>query len=117
MVFTSISFIVFFCIFYPLFILTPHRLRLYFLLAASLFFFGYAHPYYLWILLLVIGISYVAGLAIASDPDNKKLYVWTSVLSLLGLLGYFKYADFLISLLIEFGQAVSWPVPIKPLGI
>jgi D-alanyl-lipoteichoic acid acyltransferase DltB (MBOAT superfamily) len=117
MVFTSGSFIVFFCIFYPLFILTPHRGRLYFLLAASLFFFGYAHPSYLWILLLVIGISYIAGIAIASDPRRKKLYVWTAVLALLGLLGYFKYADFLISLAIDAGKALNLPVSIKPLGI
>lgn len=117
MVFTSISFVVFFCIFYPLFILTPHRGRLYLLLAASLFFFGYAHPSYLWLLLLVIGISYVAGIAIASDPRRKKLYVWAAVLSLLGLLAYFKYADFLISAVIDAGKALNMPVSIKPLGI
>ena len=117
MVFTSVSFVVFFSIFYPLLILTPHRGRLYLLLAASLFFFGYAHPSYLWILLLVIGISYVAGIAIASDPGRKKLYVWVSVLTLLGLLAYFKYADFLISLLIDAGNALNHPLSIKPLGI
>ncbi|UPY36819.1 MBOAT family O-acyltransferase [Sediminicoccus sp. KRV36] len=95
----------------------PQSLRLYYVLAASFFFFGYQNPSYLWLLIVVILASYGAGLAIAVDPGRRKLYMGACVALLLGLLGYFKYTDFAISLLDQGLTAAGLPGRITPLGI
>jgi len=117
MVFTSVEFIVFFCVFYAAFIAIPQSWRLLFVLAASFFFFGYQNPRYLWLLILVILASYGAGLAIAADPARRRLYTGACVALLLGLLGWFKYTDFALSLLDQGLAAAGLPVHLTPLGI
>jgi alginate O-acetyltransferase complex protein AlgI len=117
MVFTSIEFIVFFSGFYVLFLLISHRFRLQSVLLASFAFFGYASPQHLWLLVATILISYVGGLAIAADPGRKRLYLVATVGSLLGLLAFFKYADFAISMLNSALSSLQPAAQITPLGI
>ncbi|HRD75901.1 MAG TPA: MBOAT family O-acyltransferase [Hyphomicrobiaceae bacterium] len=117
MVFTSLEFVIFFTVFYLLFIVTPQSYRLHLLLGASLFFFGYAVPKHLWLLLLTIAISYVCGIGIAADRGRRKIYLWGGIVSLLGLLAFFKYTDFAISLANSALSVVKPGATITPLGI
>lgn len=117
MVFTSVQFIIFFSIFYLIFVSIPQRFKLIFVLASSLFFFGYQNPTYLWLLLFVIFICYVTGLAISTSYSYRKIYLVACITTLLGLLGYFKYADFLISQADQGLQAVGSSLRITPIGI
>ncbi len=66
------------------------------LLAASLFFYGWGEPRYL----IMIGIAIVSAWALSQVIPKGglmgKLAFWLSVAISLGLLGWFKYADFFI---------------------
>lgn len=65
------------------------------LVFASLFFYGYWDPVYL----LLIGSSIVVNFTLANrirETQHKQGYLYTGILFNLGLLGYFKYADFFI---------------------
>ena len=65
------------------------------LVLASLFFYGYWDPVYL----LLIGSSIVVNFTLANrirETQHKQGYLYTGILFNLGLLGYFKYADFFI---------------------
>lgn len=117
MVFTSFDFVVFFCAFYVLFVSIRNEFRIYLLLLASFGFFGYAVPKHLWLLLLTIAISYVCGLGVAGDPKNRRLYLWSGVGSLLGLLVWFKYTDMAISFINQGLHLVRPDISIPPLGI
>ena len=81
------------------------------LLLASLFFYGYGEPRYL----LMIGIAIVSAWALGlviPRPGMGKAAFWLSVAVSLGLLGWFKYADFFI----ESFAAVTG-IDVKTLGI
>lgn len=75
------------------------RLGKLWLVFASLFFYGYWNPVYL----LLIGVSIIANFAIGihlrktAKPGYKKTVLYLGVIFNLGLLGYFKYADFFIA--------------------
>lgn len=73
------------------------RLGKLWLVLTSLFFYGYWNPVYL----LLIGISIVTNFAIGihlrKGARHKKSTLYLGVLFNLGLLGYFKYADFFIT--------------------
>ncbi|MBT5230820.1 MAG: MBOAT family protein [Methylococcales bacterium] len=65
-----------------------------FLLCASLFFYAWWSVWYLPIILLSIGFNFSLGKMLFRQPSRWLLLV--GVFANLGLLGYFKYADFLI---------------------
>ena len=96
MLFNSYGFLGFFpvvCIFYYF---IPIRFRYLFLLAASLFFYMCWNPKYVLLLLTSISITYLSGLLIEGTENigRKKLFVWLSFLSNLGILFFFKYFNF-----------------------
>lgn len=68
------------------------------LVCASLFFYGWWSIAYIPLLLASIGFNYSAGWHIghAGGPARKRL-LWSAVVVNLGLLVYFKYADFFVS--------------------
>ena len=77
------------------------RAAMYFLLAMSLWFYGYFNPSYLLIMCSSIGINYLAYLALgrcraARKPILQKLFLTCALLFNIGLLFYFKYFDFFI---------------------
>lgn len=70
---------------------------LYWLIAASLFFYSFWNPIYLPLLLLSISFNYYVGLQLqTSETFKKKNLLAFGILINLFLLGYFKYADFFI---------------------
>jgi D-alanyl-lipoteichoic acid acyltransferase DltB (MBOAT superfamily) len=70
----------------------------FFLVVASLFFYAWWNAVYLVLILFSIGVNFYLGTSIAKSSDNrkKKLFAITGVVLNLGLLGYFKYANFFI---------------------
>jgi D-alanyl-lipoteichoic acid acyltransferase DltB (MBOAT superfamily) len=78
------------------------------LLVSSLIFYGWHVPQYLAIILLSAAIDYVAALALGKRPDphdpRRRWILAVSLASNLGLLGFFKYANFALN---AFGNAAQ----------
>ena len=67
------------------------------LVAASLFFYGYWNPQYLLLILSSIGINFILGSWVI--PGSRRFgasFLVLGVMINLGLLGYFKYANFFV---------------------
>src|SRR5271167_1997895 len=77
------------------------RAALVWLLAADLVFYGWWNPRYVPLLAGSVGVNYLLGqrillLAQAGRPDAARIWLIGGVGFNLGLLGWFKYADFLL---------------------
>ena len=100
MLFSSVPFLFYFL---PaaliLYFLVPGRFKNFILLLASLFFYAWGEPKYVLLMLVSIVQGYLFGLLVEKHRGEKasKLFLALSVLVSLGLLGYFKYADFFLS--------------------
>ena len=100
MLFSSISFLYYFL---PAVILVyfivPFKLKNLVLLIASLFFYFYGEPIYTVLMLATILSSYIHGLLIDHFRGKtlSKVFLWTSVITSIGALGFFKYSDFFIT--------------------
>jgi alginate O-acetyltransferase complex protein AlgI len=75
------------------------RVAIFWLIAASLVFYGWANPYYLPIIICSIIVNYIFGLFIVKtiQVKQKKLIMVMGVTLNILLLGYFKYTNFFIS--------------------
>jgi alginate O-acetyltransferase complex protein AlgI len=81
----------------------------YLLLAASLFFYAWGEPKYVWLMLLSIVFNYFVGLRVdALSQANRKLWLSVSIIFNLGLLAIFKYADFIFGI-----QGIKLPLGIS----
>ena len=69
------------------------------LLIASLFFYFYGEPIYVFLMVGTILVNYIMGLLIDKLRNTvwSKGFLWVSVIVSLGSLGFFKYSDFFIS--------------------
>ena len=99
MLFSSIPFLYYFL---PgvliTYFLVPQKLKNAVLLLFSLVFYGWGEPKLVFLMVFTIALFYFCGLAIgrAGKQQWKKFWLFVSVAVSLGLLGIFKYADFLI---------------------
>lgn len=125
MVFSSI---VFLCIFLPavliLYYICPVRMRNFFLLIASLLFYAWGEPTYVWLLLFSTVFDYLNGRLLEffhlKNPNHtaRRLIVTLSICVNLGLLCYYKYADFLIETVnLLSGRKISLLALTLPIGI
>jgi alginate O-acetyltransferase complex protein AlgI len=91
------------------------RLRNLFLLAASLFFYAWGEGLYLLIMLFSIGANYLVGLLVAGSTQQRSRLFWLSagIAINLALLGFFKYANFLVDSL----NAILAPINIAPVAL
>ncbi len=115
MLFSSIPFLYYF---YPavlfLYFLVPFKLRIgkkktgepvyfeiknFILLVASLFFYFYGEPIYTVLMIATTLSSYIHGLLIDKFRGRvwAKVFLWSSVITSIGVLGFFKYSDFFIT--------------------
>ncbi|MDO4466644.1 MAG: MBOAT family O-acyltransferase [Bacillota bacterium] len=69
-----------------------------FLFVASLLFYAYGEPVYVFLMLFMIFLHYGFGLLVNHSTNWKKGILFLMVIVDVCLLGYFKYADFLISI-------------------
>lgn len=88
------------------------------LLAFSLFFYGCAGIRFLPLMLVSILINYLFGrLVCVKNKRAGKIFVVTSIVCNLALLGWFKYAVFTAGVLNDLGIAVPIPQVTLPIGI
>ena len=99
MLFSSIPFLYYFL---PLVLLfyfaVPKALKNTVLLLFSLAFYAWGEPMYVFLMIATVGVNYLLGLLIEKFRGRmlSKIFVILSVTLSLGVLGYFKYADFFI---------------------
>ena len=117
MIFSSIAFLYYFLpltlIFY---FLTPRPFKNTTLLLASLFFYGWGEPKYVFLMIATVLLGYVFGLLIERYREKpiSKVFLTLSVLSSLAALGYFKYADFFIT---NFNAVTGLSIPLLRLAL
>ena len=89
------------------------------LLFASLFFYAWGEPVYLFLLLFSILINWFFGLMMEKKEDQKKLYMILALACDLLLLAFFKYTNFILNTLdhlLPFMQLPRANIPL-PIGI
>lgn len=98
MTFNSIDFLVFFPIVTMIFFIIPKRLRTFWLLITSYFFYMSWNPKYVALIAVSTVITFISGLLIekTKGKQGKKLVVVASLISNLAILGIFKYTDFIL---------------------
>ena len=117
MLFSSIPFL--YC-FLPavvlVYFLVPWRFKNTVLLLFSLLFYGWGEPKYVFLMIATIAVFYGCGLAIgkAQAEKWKKFWLMVSVVTGLGLLAIFKYADFFIE---NFSAATGLSIPLLRLAL
>jgi alginate O-acetyltransferase complex protein AlgI len=87
------------------------------LLVYGLFFYSIWNPIFVVPLLLTLTIDYWAAARIAADPPRKKLYLAASLVSNLGMLGFFKYGQLVASSLAALARALGVPVAAPHLDV
>ncbi len=121
MLFSSIPFLYYFLpITLILYYAVPKRVKNVVLLLASLVFYGWGEPSYVFLMAGSIVVGYVTGILI--DKSQKIVFKRTlliiSLVINLGFLAYFKYADFFIE---NFNKATGINIPLLkvalPIGI
>ena len=120
MIFSSFRFLLFFLIVLALYYgWRGRRWRNVMLLVASYVFYAAAEPRYVGLLLGTTVIDYVVahGIVRTDSRARQKAWVWLSVLWNLGVIGYFKYADFFIQNVNEAAQALGFHPDLQLLHI
>ena len=96
MLFNSLQFVLFFIIVTTLYFLIKHKYRWILLLLSSCYFYMAFVPAYILILLFTALVDYFAGIAIEkSDGGRKKFFLVITLIANIGVLGFFKYYNFL----------------------
>ena len=117
MLFSSIPFLYYFLPAVLLvYFLVPRVLKNTVLLIASLIFYGWGEPKYVFLMIGSILLFYGCGLAIgrAQKQSWKKFWLLVSIVCSLTLLGIFKYADFFIG---SFNAATGLSIPLLRLAL
>jgi len=92
------------------------KLAMAWLLASSLFFYGWWNPTYIWLIVVSLLFNYIAGQYL--NRNSSKLALFGAVGANLCLLGYYKYAGFLTDILASLsGYSFAIGAIILPLGI
>ena len=117
MLFSSIPFLYYYLpVVLIVYFLVPWRLRNAVLLLASLFFYGWGEPKYLFLMAATILVFYLCGLGIggAKNRRRQKLWLIVAVGTGIALLAVFKYADFFIG---SIAAATGLDLPLLKLAL
>ena len=121
MLFTTIEFILFFLLVLTTIVTIKHKkFQHLFLLFASYFFFYYTSNYLIVLLIFSTLLDFYAGQEIwkTKNISHKKIIFSISLIGNLGLLGFFKYADFGISQINTVGNSLGIdPIPFLNLAL
>lgn len=130
MLFNSLAFLLFFPLVVILYWILPHKIRNYFLLLVSYYFYMNWNVSYGLLILLSSIVTWVSARLLKpkteasfSDLVNNKLILWFCLLINLGILFLFKYANFFIETVnmlfdsIRFGTKVPLLDILLPVGI
>ena len=101
MLFNSLTFLVFISLFIPAYFFTHGKVRLWLCLLSSYLFYGWWDYRFLLLILALTLINFYCGLHMLDASENRKKhshkFLWISMLSSLGILGFFKYYNFFSS--------------------
>jgi alginate O-acetyltransferase complex protein AlgI len=124
MVFTSFAFLLLFLpLFLAVYFAVPAALRNLWLLLASLVFYGWERPYWVAIMAASTVVDYALARAMGPvdggrSPRARRALLWLSVVSNLGLLGWFKYANLFVHTAEAWsGADLQWTDIVLPVGI
>lgn len=125
MVFSSIAFLLYFLpLFLLVYYLSPKRFKNYVILLFSVVFYAWGAPKFVFILLATTAASFylVKWMEQSKKRKDKRLLLALSIIINLGLLAFFKYANFFVdnlNLVFEsYGyNAVAWTKVVLPIGI
>jgi D-alanyl-lipoteichoic acid acyltransferase DltB (MBOAT superfamily) len=122
-IFHSLDFIVFFVGFVAAYWMLPQRAQNLLLFGGSYFFYGYVHPWFLVLIATSTVVDYFAARGMEAYPARRKQFLWLSIVSNFGMLGFFKYFNFFVenvhAILLAAGIDVSAPTlrVLLPVGI
>ncbi len=125
MVFSSATFLLYFLpVFLGVLLILPARLKNAWILLSSILFYAWGAPVFVYLLLAstIVDFFLVRWMHQTSEQRKRKAFLVASLLLNLGLLAYFKYANFFIDnlngLLESAGySSVSWTEIALPVGI
>ena len=123
MVFNSLTFFVFFVIFFNAYWFlnkyTGVKLRNLFTLVASYFFYGWWDYRFLALIFISSVSDYILGLKIYNSNEHKlkKIFLVTSIIINLGILGFFKYYNFFIDSFLELASLFNVSLSFYTLSI
>ncbi len=96
MIFHSLDFVLFFLVFTAIYWWLPHRPQNVLLFAGSYFFYGYVHPWFLILIATSTSIDYCAARGMEARPAHRRTFLWLSIVTNFGMLGFFKYFNFFV---------------------
>lgn len=125
MVFSSILFLFYFLpIFFLVYQILPHKLKNTWALIASLLFYAWGAPVFIFVVSSTIIVDYfiVKKIDTSNKSGLRKRLLAVSVIIKVGLLAYFKYANFFVenidAVLVNLGfQSIHWTKVVLPIGI
>jgi alginate O-acetyltransferase complex protein AlgI len=121
MVFSSITFLVYFLpVFLLLYHLAPHKYKNAVILFASIYFYSWGGPRFIFVILGTTFVDYFLVNAMHEQKSSgaKKKFLVISLCLNLGLLFYFKYCNFFIDNINSlFGSDIRWLRIALPIGI
>ncbi|PBQ33264.1 sugar acetyltransferase [Sphingobacteriaceae bacterium] len=121
MVFSGITYLVYFLpVFILLYHLVPHKFKNAVILAASIYFYSWGGPKFIFVILGTTFLDFLLVNAMQNQKTqkSKRVYLIVSLCLNLGLLFYFKYCNFFIeNINALLGSEISWMKVVLPIGI
>jgi len=125
MVFSSTLFLLYFLpVFLLIYHIVPKSWKNYVILVSSIIFYAWGAPKFLFVILLatIITFYFVRAISVSEIKNKKRVLAFISILVNLGLLAYFKYANFFVDsvnfLISSIGlKPMKWVEVILPIGI
>ena len=96
MLFNSLQYLIFLPIVLLLYWLLPKKMRAVILLISSYIFYAAWNPVYLVLLIAMTVFNYMFGFVLKWADKTKKWWLAFGILVNVGVLGYYKYADFMV---------------------
>ena len=120
MIFSSLEFIfIFLPLFLILYFVSPTKYKNYVLLIGSIIFYiigAWEHPHYVLLLGIAISLNYIIGKKLEKNK-NKKILIVGIIYNLIWLI-FFKYSDFIISIISNISDVYIEPLNLLlPIGI
>jgi D-alanyl-lipoteichoic acid acyltransferase DltB (MBOAT superfamily) len=109
--FQSLEFLVFFAITLAAYWLLPHRAQNVWLFIASYVFYGWVHPWWPLLLFATTMVDYWSARRMSERPDQRQAWLWLSIVTNFGLLGFYKYFDFFVENVAAAAASIGWNVP------
>ena len=119
MTFVQLEFVWFYLTMFALYwaFASSRRVQNLLLAIGSAVFYGWIHPWFLFLLYFSAVLDYGCGRAMARYPEHKGWFLALSVSGNLGMLGYFKYMDFFLENVVATFDVLGLETSVHTLGI